>query len=179
VSIGANAAGAGADIWLVAFDPGPVIVVVGSGVNVNRSVSHYNLVDRIWRVSAWNGEATWFERYHCSPECAVLVQRPGGQILSAIIPALAQAGSSVDIGALIGQFAGRVDRDAELGGIPALDHPAQSLPGTPSALGFDLFKPRYRAASGSLIKLGTGTFTLSGGTVSGSIQGGGGMDTLL
>ena len=30
----------------------------------------------------------------------------GGQILSAIIPALAQAGSSVDIGALIGQFAG-------------------------------------------------------------------------
>ena len=83
VSIAANARGAGADIWLVAFDPGPVIVVVGSGVNVNRSISHYNLVDQIWRVGAWNGEATWFEREHCSPECAVLVQRPGGQILSA------------------------------------------------------------------------------------------------
>jgi hypothetical protein len=29
----------------------------------------------------------------------------GGQLLTALIPALAQAGSSVDIGALIGQFA--------------------------------------------------------------------------
>src|SRR6185436_9325812 len=83
VSIAANARGAGADIWLVAFDPGPVIAVVGSGVNVNRSISHYNLVDQIWRVGTSNGEATWFERDHCVPECAVLVQRPGGQILSA------------------------------------------------------------------------------------------------
>lgn len=83
VSISANARGAGADIWLVAFDPGPVIAVVGSGVNVNRSISHYNLVDQIWRIGSWNGEATWFERDHCVPECAVLVQRPGGQILSA------------------------------------------------------------------------------------------------
>jgi hypothetical protein len=59
-------------------------VVVGSGVNVNRSISHYNLVDQIWHIGAWNGEATWFERDHCVPECAVLVQRPGpGQILAA------------------------------------------------------------------------------------------------
>jgi hypothetical protein len=83
VSIGANARGEGADIWLIAFDPGPVIAVVGSGVNINRSVSHYNLVDQIWRIGAWTGEATWFERDSCVPECAVLVQRPGGQILSA------------------------------------------------------------------------------------------------
>lgn len=83
VSIGANARGAGSDIWLIAFDPGPVIAVVGSGVNVNRSISHYNLVDQIWRVGTSDGEATWFERDHCVPECAVLVQRPGGQILSA------------------------------------------------------------------------------------------------
>ena len=83
VSIGANARGAGADIWLLAFDPGPVIAVVGSGVNVNRSISHYNLVDQIWRIDSFNGESTWFERDHCVPECAVLVQRPGGQILAA------------------------------------------------------------------------------------------------
>jgi hypothetical protein len=84
VSLSANARGAGADIWLVVFDPGPVIAVVGSGVNVNRSISHYNLVDSIQRIGTWNGEATWFERDHCTPECAVIVQRPGpGEILAA------------------------------------------------------------------------------------------------
>jgi hypothetical protein len=84
VAISANARGAGADIWLVSFDPGPVVVVVTGGVNMNRTVPHYNLVRAIDHVAVWNGEATWFERPRCDPECAVLVQRPGpGQILSA------------------------------------------------------------------------------------------------
>ena len=59
-------------------------VVISAGVNINRTVPHYNLVDSIQRIDTWNGDATWFERAHCDPECAVLVQRPGpGQILGA------------------------------------------------------------------------------------------------
>ncbi|WP_395647456.1 DUF1223 domain-containing protein [Terricaulis sp.] len=73
-----------ADIWLVAFDPGPLTVVVAGGVNVNRTVAHYNVVRTIERIDTWNGTATWFERPRCTPECAVIVQEPdGGRILSA------------------------------------------------------------------------------------------------
>jgi hypothetical protein len=85
VTIGGGNPGAEpADIWLIAFDPGPVTVVITGGVNINRSVQHYNLVRTIDRIDSWSGTGKWFERQHCDPECAVLVQAPnGGPILAA------------------------------------------------------------------------------------------------
>ena len=83
VSRGAHA-GQPADIWFVSYDPGPLTVLITRGENANRRVTHYNLVQRIVRAGEWNGEATWFERAQCRPECAVLVQEPnGGPILAA------------------------------------------------------------------------------------------------
>lgn len=72
------------DIWFITYDPGPLTVLITSGENANRRVSHYNLVRRISRVGAWNGGATWFERNRCYPECVVLLQEPrGGRIIAA------------------------------------------------------------------------------------------------
>jgi hypothetical protein len=72
------------DIWLISYDPGPLTILVTSGENVNRRVTHYNLVRRVQRLGSWSGPATWFERPRCSPECAVLVQQPrGGRIIAA------------------------------------------------------------------------------------------------
>jgi len=85
VSISAGVAGsAPADVWLVSFDPGPMAVRVGSGENSNMVMAYYNLVDTISRAGAWSGAPLWFERAHCTPECAVLVQQPnGGRIIAA------------------------------------------------------------------------------------------------
>jgi len=84
VTIGSGAAGANADVWMVAYDPGPVTVVITGGVNINRSVAHYNLVRWIERLGSWNGAGAWYERSRCAPECAVIVQEPnGGRILAA------------------------------------------------------------------------------------------------
>jgi hypothetical protein len=68
---------------MISYDPGPLTVMITSGDNANRRVTHYNLVRRVVRVGAWNGGPTWFERSRCTPECAILVQQPnGGRILS-------------------------------------------------------------------------------------------------
>ncbi len=84
VTIGAGAANAPADIWLIAFDPGPIDVVITGGANINRSIAHYNLVRTIERLGTWEGGASWYERTHCVPECAVMVQTAnGGPILAA------------------------------------------------------------------------------------------------
>lgn len=84
VTVSANARAQNADIWLVSFDPGPVTVVVARGVNINRTVAHYNIVRTIERAGTWSGAAVWLERPRCTPECAVLVQEPnGGPILAA------------------------------------------------------------------------------------------------
>lgn len=84
VTIGAAAPGANADVWLLAYDPGPLTVVITGGANINRSVAHYNLVRWIERLDSWNGSSAWYERPRCDPECAVLVQTPnGGPILAA------------------------------------------------------------------------------------------------
>lgn len=73
-----------ADIWLMAYDPGPVTVLITGGENANRRVTHYNLVRWARRISGWNGAATWFDRQRCTPECVVIVQAPrGGRILAA------------------------------------------------------------------------------------------------
>lgn len=84
VTVGSGARRPPADIWLVAFDPGPVTTFVTDGANRSRRIDHYNLVRRIERLGVWNGEAIYFEHGRCTPECAVLVQQPnGGQILAA------------------------------------------------------------------------------------------------
>ncbi len=84
VTLNANARGAGADIWLVAYDPGPIAVVVHGGLNLNRTVLHYNLVRSVERLDTWNGRAVWYERTRCTPQCAVIVQEAsGGPILGA------------------------------------------------------------------------------------------------
>jgi hypothetical protein len=71
------------DIWLVAYDPGPLTVWITSGENANRNVTHYNVVRRVTRVGSWNGTALWFERSRCSPQCAVILQAPrGGPVLA-------------------------------------------------------------------------------------------------
>lgn len=77
VSVGA------ADVWIVAYDPGPLTVLITSGLNRNRNVTHYNLVRSVDRLGAWSGSSVWFERARCQPECAVLVQEPnGGRVLA-------------------------------------------------------------------------------------------------
>ncbi|MBC7769523.1 MAG: DUF1223 domain-containing protein [Phycisphaerales bacterium] len=84
LTIGAEANAPTADVWLIAYDPGPLTVVVTGGANRNRSVAHYNLVKWIERVDGWDGRSAWYERQRCQPECAVLVQEPnGGRILAA------------------------------------------------------------------------------------------------
>jgi hypothetical protein len=84
VTVGGGSPGANADIWLVAYDPGPLVVFITRGLNTNRTVAHYNLVRSIDRLDAWNGRSAWFERSRCAPECAVVVQEPnGGRILAA------------------------------------------------------------------------------------------------
>jgi len=84
VTIGAREQAQPADVWLLAYDPGPITVVITGGVNINRSVAHYNLVKWIERLETWNGQASWHERARCQPECAVLIQEPnGGPIVAA------------------------------------------------------------------------------------------------
>ncbi|MGE0740809.1 MAG: DUF1223 domain-containing protein [Hyphomonadaceae bacterium] len=84
VTVGSGPAGSNADVWLLAYEPGPITVVITGGVNVNRSIAHYNLVRWIERLDSWNGTSAWFERSRCQPECAVIVQEPnGGRILAA------------------------------------------------------------------------------------------------
>lgn len=84
------ASGEPADIWIMSFDPGPVTVYVASGENARRRISHYNLVRTIAHVGSWTGAPVYFERDHCSPQCAAIVQEPdGGRILAAgFTPAL-------------------------------------------------------------------------------------------
>jgi hypothetical protein len=85
VTIGSGAPRAEADVWMLAYDPGPVTIYVTDGVNRSRRIDHYNLVQGMERVGGWNGGAVYFERGRCSPECAVIVQEPnGGRIITAV-----------------------------------------------------------------------------------------------
>lgn len=83
VTMGSGPAHPGADVWMIAYDPGPVAVYITRGANMNRRIYHYNLVRWIDRVGSWNGEAVWYEHSRCSPQCAVIIQEPnGGAILA-------------------------------------------------------------------------------------------------
>jgi hypothetical protein len=78
-----------ADVWVVAYDRGPVTEYVTRGVNINRRVYHYNLVRSMDRVGRWDGSAVYYEYSRCSPECAVLIQEPnGGRIVAAAYTSL-------------------------------------------------------------------------------------------
>lgn len=84
VTVGARPNAPAADIWIVAYDPGPITVIITGGANIDRSIDHYNLATRIERLGSWNGESLWFERSRCLPECAVIVQEiDAGPILAA------------------------------------------------------------------------------------------------
>ncbi len=84
VTLSAREQAQSAEVWLLAYDPGPITVVITGGVNINRTVAHYNLVKWIERLDTWTGDAVWYERARCQPECAVLVQEPdGGPIIAA------------------------------------------------------------------------------------------------
>lgn len=85
VTVGAGSAvGGAADVWLAAYDGGPITVFVRGGANMNRSVPHYNLVRRVDRIGVWTGEPATFQRARCAPKCAVILQAPdGGPILAA------------------------------------------------------------------------------------------------
>ncbi len=96
VNVGAGAAQQqAADIWLIAYDPGPIHVRIRAGENMGRTIAHYNLVRRVTRVGSWGGQATWFERPRCTPQCAVVVQAPrGGRILAAAMTRPPQTASA-------------------------------------------------------------------------------------
>jgi hypothetical protein len=85
IAIGAGAAPAApADVWFVEYERDTITVLVTRGMNSNRSVPHYNLVNRIDHIGAWNGSPISFQRTRCRPSCAVLVQSANtGPILSA------------------------------------------------------------------------------------------------
>jgi hypothetical protein len=84
VAIGSGTRRPAADVWVVAYDVGPVTEYVTRGVNVNRRVYHYNLVRSMDRVGRWDGSAVYFEHSRCTPECAVIIQEPnGGRVIAA------------------------------------------------------------------------------------------------
>lgn len=84
VTVGPGPRRTPADVWLITYDAGPITVEVTGGVNRNRLIAHYNLVDRIERLGGWDGVSVWYERARCAPKCAVIVQEAnGGPILGA------------------------------------------------------------------------------------------------
>lgn len=84
ITLGANARAAGSDIWLISYSTRPMAVTVTRGLNRDRNVVHYNVVQSLDRIATWNGRPAYYERARCTPGCAVLVQSPnGGPLLGA------------------------------------------------------------------------------------------------
>lgn len=84
ITVGARANAPPSELWLVVYDPGPISVQVTRGININRTVTHFNLVRRIERIDAWNGASAWYNRSRCTPQCAVLLQETsGGRVIAA------------------------------------------------------------------------------------------------
>jgi hypothetical protein len=85
VRIGAGAAPAAADVWLVRYDPGIVEVPVGRGENTGRTLPHTHVVHSLDRLGTWSGAelSLTFGLAAKGLRTAVLVQEPnGGPILS-------------------------------------------------------------------------------------------------
>ena len=86
VAIGTGtASGAGADVWLVRYDPRTIAVAVRAGENEGRTIEHRNVVRQLVRLGKWTGAAATLALPSPTPglATAVLVQLPGGAILAA------------------------------------------------------------------------------------------------
>jgi hypothetical protein len=72
-----------ADVWLVEYNPGPVMVSVKAGENAGVNMPHYNLVTKLTRLGEWRGQSEKFDAT-CARDCVVIVQAAqGGPILAA------------------------------------------------------------------------------------------------
>lgn len=88
IAVGASVRRENADIWFVAYDPGPVTVFVTGGLNLNRRIYHYNVAKDIDLLGQWAGGPVYFQHERCMPQCAVILQEPnGGRILAATFTA--------------------------------------------------------------------------------------------
>jgi len=77
---------AGADVWIVRYDPRVQNVPVARGENAGRTLPHGNVVHALTRIGTWRGEAASYPIEAGDPglRTAVLVQAAhGGPILSA------------------------------------------------------------------------------------------------
>lgn len=87
VSIGAgDAPAAGADVWLVSYDPALVQVPVKRGENDGRTLPHKNVVHELTKIGIWTGTALSiaFSAPKAGLRSAVLIQAPhGGPIIAA------------------------------------------------------------------------------------------------
>ena len=86
VTVGSGAAPkAGAEVWLVRYDPRTVEVAVKAGENNGRTLPHKNIVRELTRLGRWSGTSASFA-LPAAPaglSTAVLVQPLGGPILAA------------------------------------------------------------------------------------------------
>ena len=86
--IGAAAApGAGADVWLVRYDPRVVMISVKRGENGGKTLPHRNVVRQLVRLGRWSGRAVRFAlppSGEAELRTAILVQTSGaGPVLAA------------------------------------------------------------------------------------------------
>ncbi len=89
VSIGAGTKpAAGADVWLVRYDPRVLQVPIKGGENGGRTLPHKDIVRELVRIGGWNGAAEVFQLPAPSQPglvSAILVQLShGGPILAAM-----------------------------------------------------------------------------------------------
>jgi hypothetical protein len=78
---------AGAEVWLVRFEPDPPEVLITAGENSGKTVRYRNVVRELTRLGSWTGRARVFPEPPAGQaglKTAVLVQvKAGGRILSA------------------------------------------------------------------------------------------------
>lgn len=83
----ASAPSAGADVWLIRYDPRVVQVPIKSGENSGRTLPHRNVVRELVRLGSWTGKAASFHLPTAKDPAyrtAVLVQTTsGGPIIAA------------------------------------------------------------------------------------------------
>jgi hypothetical protein len=82
----ASAPTAGADVWVVRYDPRTVQVPIQAGENSGRTLPHRNVVRELIRVGGWSGKAATYQLPAASDtsyRTAILVQGSfGGRIIA-------------------------------------------------------------------------------------------------